>query len=151
MSRCYFVITSVFCLRIRRAPSSNPTDTLLPNTTLFRSRLQSRQRQQGSSAATAGDGKCGQPDPGRQPVDYRSDGRKPSELGLPGDPQGSGGLAVRRSEEHTSELQSLMRISYAVFCLKKTKKQKRITTKTHIYTRNNKRIRTITHETTPQH
>src|SRR3546814_10645675 len=35
-----------------------------------------------------------------------------------------GGAAVR-SEEHTSELQSLMRISYAVFCLKKKKKQKR--------------------------
>src|SRR3546814_7166969 len=32
------------------------------------------------------------------------------------------GFAVRRSEEHTSELQSLMRISYAVFCLKKKKK-----------------------------
>src|SRR3546814_1429651 len=42
------------------------------------------------------------------------------------------GLAVRpaafvaRSEEHTSELQSLMRISYAVFCLKKTKKQNHV-------------------------
>src|SRR3546814_5265678 len=34
----------------------------------------------------------------------------------------------RRSEEHTSELQSLMRISYAVFCLKKKKKEKRQTT-----------------------
>src|SRR3546814_8863258 len=34
--------------------------------------------------------------------------------------------AARRSEEHTSELQSLMRISYAVFCLKKKKRQKRI-------------------------
>src|SRR3546814_6477823 len=34
-----------------------------------------------------------------------------------------------RSEEHTSELQSLMRISYAVFCLKKKKQQKIITTK----------------------
>src|SRR3546814_5303352 len=33
------------------------------------------------------------------------------------------GAAVRRSEEHTSELQSLMRISYAVFCLKKKKKK----------------------------
>src|SRR3546814_8427671 len=32
------------------------------------------------------------------------------------------GLSMHRSEEHTSELQSLMRISYAVFCLKKTKK-----------------------------
>src|SRR3546814_4427397 len=35
---------------------------------------------------------------------------------------GYGGLPLRRSEEHTSELQSLMRISYAVFCLKKKKK-----------------------------
>src|SRR3546814_2632398 len=38
----------------------------------------------------------------------------------PGD-EGSGGRALSRSEEHTSELQSLMRISYAVFCLKKKK------------------------------
>src|SRR3546814_223534 len=37
------------------------------------------------------------------------------------------GYRVRRSEEHTSELQSLMRISYAVFCLKKTQKQKHST------------------------
>src|SRR3546814_3365332 len=36
----------------------------------------------------------------------------------------SAGLKPRRSEEHTSELQSLMRISYAVFCLKKKKKNK---------------------------
>src|SRR3546814_6384415 len=36
-----------------------------------------------------------------------------------------GNPALRRSEEHTSELQSLMRISYAVFCLKKKKKDKR--------------------------
>src|SRR3546814_4724408 len=41
--------------------------------------------------------------------------------------RGSGG-DPHRSEEHTSELQSLMRISYAVFCLKKKKKKKRITT-----------------------
>src|SRR3546814_6921259 len=37
-------------------------------------------------------------------------------------------LAALRSEEHTSELQSLMRISYAVFCLKKTKTNKAVTT-----------------------
>src|SRR3546814_6978036 len=37
-------------------------------------------------------------------------------------------LRVRRSEEHTSELQSLMRISYAVFCLKKKKAQRSRTT-----------------------
>src|SRR3546814_8196233 len=45
-----------------------------------------------------------------------------------------------RSEEHTSELQSLMRISYAVFCL--TKKKNRITTKNDLYT---------THSYTPTH
>src|SRR3546814_2262669 len=41
---------------------------------------------------------------------------------LPGDQRKAAGEA--RSEEHTSELQSLMRISYAVFCLKKTKRKK---------------------------
>src|SRR3546814_3062250 len=40
-------------------------------------------------------------------------------------------LPHRRSEEHTSELQSLMRISYAVFCLKKKKPTKKKTTKTN--------------------
>src|SRR3546814_9023856 len=40
---------------------------------------------------------------------------------LAGDPEPGGVLAVARSEEHTSELQSLMRISYAGFCLKKKK------------------------------
>src|SRR3546814_5506254 len=45
----------------------------------------------------------------------------PTQYGLPG----------RRSEEHTSELQSLIRISYAVFCLKKKKKNKKPKIKTH--------------------
>src|SRR3546814_8672007 len=40
-------------------------------------------------------------------------------------------FCVRRSEEHTSELQSLMRISYAVFCLKKKKQKTSTTTKKH--------------------
>src|SRR3546814_1670670 len=40
--------------------------------------------------------------------------------------RGAGGVAVVRSEEHTSELQSLMRISYAVLCLKKKKPTKNI-------------------------
>src|SRR3546814_7913462 len=55
----------------------------------------------------------------------------------PSDRQGSGGAAVghRRSEEHTSELQSLMRISYAVFCLKKKNIH---TPKTSTYTKENK-------------
>src|SRR3546814_8552466 len=42
---------------------------------------------------------------------------------LPAEPPRTGASAVTRSEEHTSELQSLMRNSYAVFCLKKKKKQ----------------------------
>src|SRR3546814_1155030 len=43
---------------------------------------------------------------------------------------GTGRRRARRSEEHTSELQSLMRISYAVFCLKKKNKHKEVHTKT---------------------
>src|SRR3546814_10126320 len=51
------------------------------------------------------------------PVSKRASGMAPSKLGLrPGE----------RSEEHTSELQSLMRISYAVFCLKKKTKHKNL-------------------------
>src|SRR3546814_1832486 len=42
-------------------------------------------------------------------------------------PRGDSGLGIGRSEEHTSELQSLMRISYAVFCLKKKKKKQKHT------------------------
>src|SRR3546814_952766 len=53
-------------------------------------------------------------------------------------------LPGKRSEEHTSELQSLMRISYAVFCLKKKKKTKIINTKTKHSLTDNKEIRTIT-------
>src|SRR3546814_3945824 len=45
-----------------------------------------------------------------------------------------------RSEEHTSELQSLMRISYAVFCLKKKKKHRPKHTLTYIYNTRNKQI-----------
>src|SRR3546814_5314301 len=47
---------------------------------------------------------------------------------------GQGALAGQRSEEHTSELQSLMRISYAVFCLKKKKKKNNNQNNTNIDT-----------------
>src|SRR3546814_2290652 len=80
-----------FFLMIRRPPRSTRTDTLFPYTTLFRSR--------GGEVL------------GLEPV------RCCGEEGLHGHHR-----QVRqagRSEEHTSELQSLMRISYAVFCLKK--------------------------------
>src|SRR3546814_6910626 len=88
---------------IRRPPRSTRTDTLFPYPTLFRS-------------------------PGSTWLDHRLAEREPTPLAA----GGFGGevreaMAARadhlaqRSEEHTSELQSLMRISYAVFCLKKKK------------------------------
>src|SRR3546814_8080208 len=106
---------------IRRPPRSTRTDTLVPYTTLFRSgqaaciqRVVTLCAQDGNAAwCLGGYGgvahgsrqaggvllRCALGNPTRQP---------------PG--------VVNRSEEHTSELQSLMRISYAVFCLKKKKK-----------------------------
>src|SRR3546814_6906788 len=86
----------VFFLMIRRPPRSTRTDTLFPYTTLFRS--------------------------GR--VDVRRPGPSKKLLGHQCLKTGRTGRQSRRSEEHTSELQSLMRISYAVFCLKKKKQQK---------------------------
>src|SRR3546814_6070836 len=84
-----------FFLMIRRPPRSTRTDTLFPYTTLFRSPTRLRLRS-GSPLL------CSLWRPG---ASFRGSRRS------------------LRSEEHTSELQSLMRISYAVFCLKK-KKQK---------------------------
>src|SRR3546814_7140419 len=82
---------------IRRPPRSTRTDTLFPYTTLFRSRRPSR--------------------PISRPV--RQDRRRSAPSPPPACPKPYDGSRCRRSEEHTSELQSLMRISYAVFCLKK--------------------------------
>src|SRR3546814_12698192 len=99
-SRYLLVICLFFFLMIRRPPRSTRTDTLFPYTTLFRS------------------------DPAAGPARWQP--------GAAGQRQRAG-LALRarrtprapRSEEHTSELQSLMRISYAVFCLKKKTIKKR--------------------------
>src|SRR3546814_10831022 len=77
---------------IRRPPRSTRTDTLFPYTTLFRSRCADRAP--------------------RRRVD------RARRATYPRSADGSSS-ARARSEEHTSELQSLMRISYAVFCLKK--------------------------------
>src|SRR3546814_10458038 len=91
---------------IRRPPRSTRTDTLFPYTTLFRSPLSSREV--GSARGFLGNRV---PRAGLAAV-VASD---PAPL--------AEGLLVAgegtRSDEHTSELQSLMRISYAVFCLKK--------------------------------
>src|SRR3546814_16180482 len=84
-----------FFLMIRLPPRSTRTDTLFPYTTLFRSR--------GSGAG------------GLALRETGSGGLIPRGAGSGGRRAGT----ARRSEEHTSELQSLMRSSYAVFCLKK--------------------------------
>src|SRR3546814_1883060 len=96
---------------IRRPPRSTRTDTLFPYTTLFRS---PRARALGRHAAALA----------RFPLLANAEPRfvrttSPS-FAQSGD--------SARSEEHTSELQSLMRISYAVFCLKKKKKRGNIIT-----------------------
>src|SRR3546814_1671875 len=107
---------------IRRPPRSTRTDTLFPYTTLFRSDEDpARGRSIGTPwlAYAIGDvrGLRGKPR-------LRVDGRDvPVLQGL--DEEGGDGVHAKlRSEEHTSELQSLMRISYAVFCLKKKKRMK---------------------------
>src|SRR3546814_4383010 len=82
---------------IRRPPRSTRTDTLFPYTTLFRSHLHRLRHTFGTHLAMNGT-------PPR--VIQELMGHASAET-------------TNRSEEHTSELQSLMRISYAVFCLKK--------------------------------
>src|SRR3546814_17280835 len=102
-SRVVYMLSFLF-LMILRPPRSTRTDTLFPYTTLFRSRILA-----GAALTTLlGVG---------------------AELAAPQNQGGGNGVViaardgvqdtVNRSEEHTSELQSLMRISYAVFCLKK--------------------------------
>src|SRR3546814_1902220 len=118
---------------IRRPPISTRTDTLFPYTTLFRSRPRGRRdepelalRIELRGRGFGSDGALDQHD--RQRIADAA--RLPAfvERGIAG--VGLEDRAVgRRSEEHTSELQSLMRISYAVFCLKKKKPTK--TTKEH--------------------
>src|SRR3546814_2666207 len=93
---------------IRRPPRSTRTDTLFPYTTLFRSPQ--------PSVPAAGDDRDG----AAQQLRCRRDPRRKGQ-GVARDPQAHRSLRSARpirSEEHTSELQSLMRISYAVFCLK---------------------------------
>src|SRR3546814_3586374 len=115
---------------IRRPPRSTRTDTLFPYTTLFRS----GRRRRGELAFVRGPGgsgvlrdvrpqpsgsgggrRCGTPS---RAVGRRDGASSPKRVFSREDGSGD---HDQRSEEHTSELQSLMRISYAVFCLKKKK------------------------------
>src|SRR3546814_1911979 len=93
---------------IRRPPRSTRTDTLLPYTTLFRSAS-------GSINGTSAGGM------GRRRSASMVHHRSAAASSGRGTPRHTGLANSSRSEEHTSELQSLMRISYAVFCLKKKK------------------------------
>src|SRR3546814_5276931 len=96
---------------IRRPPRSTRTDTLFPYTTLFRSDCRPHGVRQVGAAGADG---LAVPAVSAVPGLYLRQGRLGARCGA------CHGRAAR-SEEHTSELQSLMRISYAVFCLKKNK------------------------------
>src|SRR3546814_2683454 len=118
----------VFFLIIRRPPRSTRTDTLFPYTTLFRSWAGSSPGRTPRTRAPmlVRDARSRVPD-----VDAQS-ARLPARAHQHA---AAVGVADRvRSEEHTSELQSLMRISYAVFCLKKKK------TKSNKYNTTNRSI-----------
>src|SRR3546814_2154872 len=102
---------------IRRPPRSTRTDTLFPYTTLFRS---TGARQAFSADARVRARQTGE---GTQLMVHKRDFSGSNRLLLlSAFAVVIGGLSTLRSEEHTSELQSLMRISYAVFCLKKKTK-----------------------------
>src|SRR3546814_9660287 len=96
---------------IRRPPRSTRTDTLFPYTTLFRSRCGAHRPT--ANASGSGNAATACTKPSAWPA------RSTSSI---------------RSEEHTSELQSLMRISYAVFCLKKKTKHNTPERHAHITT-----------------
>src|SRR3546814_14514080 len=100
MRLLYFLFCIFFCLMILRPPRSTRTDTLFPYTTLFRSSI-CRTTGQGVRMALA---------QGFYEYQWEHNGQVIS--------------LANRSEEHTSELQSLMRISYAVFCVKKKIQQR---------------------------
>src|SRR3546814_9037948 len=112
---------------IRRPPRSTRTDTLFPYTTLFRSKANTGR----SSASPKERANRRSPTPEEAPLRRRDSGDRVHDVShsllaavrVLHHRVGAGEHA--RSEEHTSELQSLMRISYAVFCLK--------TTTTHTY------------------
>src|SRR3546814_2155568 len=106
----FFIYSSIYCcalylffLIIRRPPISTRTDTLFPYTTLFRS----------ISPTASPTRYC----PNAAPPPPTRYARTAPTSAWPG--MATSTAASSRSEEHTSELQSLMRISYAVFCLKK--------------------------------
>src|SRR3546814_3938416 len=103
---------------IRRTPRATRTDTLFPHTTLFRSRLTIAD----GGAVSSTDGYIGNRTLSTGTATVTGGGSTWTSSGFLNVGEVAAGtltIADGRSEEHTSELQSLMRISYAVFCLKK--------------------------------
>src|SRR3546814_4210750 len=104
----------------RRPPRSTRTDTLFPYTTLFRSH--DHQIADDDGAVEDGNGiddELAGSGPRKHALGNDREGNQQAELHAQHGDQGDRDVFEDRSEEHTSELQSLMRISYAVFCLKK--------------------------------
>src|SRR3546814_3976934 len=105
---------------IRRPPRSTRTDTLFPYTPLFRSTCRSSTASATDPLGFSTEGSAERGADQRRHADdgerHGADGAQRARL--------HPGHERLRSEEHTSELQSLMRISYAVFCLKKKKEKK---------------------------
>src|SRR3546814_7546869 len=110
----FHIVVLIFFLMILRPPRSTRTDTLFPYTTLFR------------SPTCIGCTSRRPPRIGRTRCvgQIRRRGSSTDLRPMPPDARPTRSARTQpRSEEHTSELQSLMRISYAVFCLKKKNKQ----------------------------
>src|SRR3546814_1420712 len=129
MSVC--CVLFVFFLMIRRPPRTTRTDTLVPYTTLFRSERSANAGEPGRSADRLFRGAA----PGAREAGAASRRGKQRLQNAPGLGAKARPIALAsyqplrsRSEEHTSELQSLLRISYAVFCLKKKKTEHSTTT-----------------------
>src|SRR3546814_8574618 len=120
----------------RRPPRATRTDTLLPYTTLFRSPDRPTPNCRSPAISVFFGGRRIRRNwwsPLQNSATRRS--RSPTATASP----------AWRSEEHTSELQSLMRISYAVFCLKK--KKNKLTTTQHNYTQQTNNTNKIQHDT----
>src|SRR3546814_15908641 len=110
----WYLVLLCFFLMIQRPPRSTRTDTLFPYTTLFRShRHPCRPPCRARQPCPHGQ-ECRQRSGKQAPFRQNNRAKPPflRQMPAPASPR------PRRSEEHTSELQSLMRISYAVFCLK---------------------------------
>src|SRR3546814_2165608 len=109
---------------IRRPPRSTRTDTLFPYTTLFRSQAfvqYHAKRPNHHPLSKRFNACCGNHTQARAAARTWAAGTDHLILCASRGGSYNGAVSKGRSEEHTSELQSLMRISYAVFCLKKKK------------------------------